>query len=78
MRMYLSQNIFWAEISVWFRGITTPYFEYHPHYSSSDTNNLINALECQEIITIAMCYEEKGHINVIVKGILIKNLNRLQ
>ena len=63
---------------IWFRGITRPYFEYYPHYLSIDTNNSINALEWQEIVTIAMCHKEKGHINVIVKVILIKNHNRLQ
>lgn len=51
--------------------------EYNPHYSFIDTNNLIHALECLEIATIAMYLQEKGHINVIVKGILIKNQNRL-
>ena len=48
--------------------------EYNPHYSSGDANNLINALKCQEIATIAMCHEDKGHINMTVKWILIKKI----
>ena len=33
--------------------------EYNQNYSFIDTNNLINALECLEIATIAMCQKEK-------------------
>ena len=51
--------------------------QYNQHNSFIEANNLIHKLECHEIATTAMCHTEKGHINMIVKGILIKSENRL-